>query len=177
MSHCPGHELVQGKQGSIPIQEKKSPLCVCIAFFSAQWLMENQKPQWEKVLESCILFPLNINTLVRQMDFSSPLCSTTVVSRGCSPLNLGTNHKVSKNLSPEFPLLSVLACWAMTTCVFIFSWCEMLFGVICLRCYSCKTTLHFGSSEWGQVLRFTVLYWYPRSVCAEYYVLVRLLWK
>lgn len=34
---------------------------------SAQWLMKDQKPQRGEALDSCILFPLNINTLVRQM--------------------------------------------------------------------------------------------------------------
>lgn len=34
---------------------------------SAQWLMKDQKPQRLEALDLCILFPLNINTLVRQM--------------------------------------------------------------------------------------------------------------
>lgn len=34
---------------------------------SAQWLMEDQKPQGGKAVGSCILFHLNINTLARQM--------------------------------------------------------------------------------------------------------------
>lgn len=34
--------------------------------------MEDQKPQGGKALDSCILFPLNINTLLRQMRLQPP---------------------------------------------------------------------------------------------------------
>ena len=39
---------------------------------SARWLMEDQKPQRGEALDSCILFPLNINTPARQMRLQLP---------------------------------------------------------------------------------------------------------
>lgn len=71
MIQCPAPELVQGKQGSIPI--KKEPTVCLHLLSSAQWLMKDQKPQRRAAPHSCILFPLNINTPVRQMRLQPPL--------------------------------------------------------------------------------------------------------
>lgn len=71
MIQCPAPELVQGKQGSIPI--KKEPTVCLRLLSSAQWLMKDQKPQRRAAPHSCILFPLNINTPVRQMRLQPPL--------------------------------------------------------------------------------------------------------
>lgn len=76
MSQCPGSELVQGKQGSIPIKKEATVCLHCFPQHSDWWKTRSHSEEKRPTRAYCS--PLNINTLVRQMRLQPPftrLCS------------------------------------------------------------------------------------------------------
>lgn len=181
MIQCPAPELVQGKQGSIPI--KKEPTVCLHLLSSAQWLMKDQKPQRRAVPHSCILFPLNINTPVRQMRLQLPLnfapepppipiqryktvfrtnhllesknlFTESLLINGQNQLLIMKYHYLGKQ-APKTPIRRFLG-----ATIYIFSGFFLLL-IVSPYCDNPNSAIEYvGSAERGQVLQFTITHWY-----------------
>lgn len=151
---------------------------------SARWLIEDQEPQRGEAPDSCILFPLNINTPVRQMRLQLPpplpQLHTALLQRPEFTQPGGTSLCVWERLSPNVITVQTEAVvandleWVTTYNVWEnkawiplsldfftqFTGCFAL--ALSHSIVTVQTTSHSDSSGKGQVLQLTITHWYPR---------------